>query len=112
MHTRPRHRLNPVVEPLEGRVVLSHAPALRATVAEKAINLADGSGAGAILAALNGGAGSEFVTLIRKQVRNVNGTILQFAAGRRSELDVKGFAVKTPHLTDTYKGPHLDQFNP
>src|SRR5689334_23049246 len=109
-HTRAR-RVRPVVEPLEGRLALSHAAPMVPTVAAK-INLSDGSGASAILSALHGGAGSEFVTLLRRGVPNVNAMIRAFALGRRSEVDVKGFAVKTPHFQPQYTGPHLDQFNP
>lgn len=109
---RPRaHRLRPVLESLEGRVVLSHAAPPAGMVAAR-INLADGSGAPAILAALNGGAGSEFVTLIRRGVPNVNAVLRQFVLGTRTELQVKGFAVKTPHFQPQYAGPKLDQFNP
>ncbi|MDB5350446.1 MAG: hypothetical protein JWN86_1693 [Planctomycetota bacterium] len=109
---RPRFQITPIVETLEGRVVLSHMPAIRATVVARAINPSDGSGAGAILGALNGGVGNEFVTLIKKQVRNVNSVVLQFATGQRSTLTVKGFSIKSPHFATAYAGPHLDQFNP
>ena len=105
MKSSTRHRLVPSLENLEGRVVLSHIVSAKA-------NLSDGSGAPAILSALTGGAGSEFVTLIRREVPNVNGVLTQFVLGRRTELDIKGFAVKTPQFASTYTGPHLDEFNP
>jgi hypothetical protein len=109
------------VEALESRQVLSHAPSaagllashLRlAGMAALQTNTADGSGASAILNALRGGAGSEFTTLIRRGVPNLNSVIRQFALGRRSEISVKGFAVKLPHFQPAYNGPQLDQFNP
>jgi hypothetical protein len=100
-----RPRLIPSLENLEGRVVLSHMVSAK-------LNLSDGSGASAILSALHGGAGSEFVTLIRREVPNVNGVLLQFVTGKRKELDIKGFAVKTPQFLSTYTGPHLDEFDP
>lgn len=108
---RPRARLALAVEPLEGRLLLSQMAVKPPRVAASA-NLADGSGAGAILAALNGGAGSEFVTLIRRGVPNVGAVIRQFALGQRTQLGVKGFAVKIPKLQPAYTGPALDQFNP
>lgn len=109
-HRSPRASLT--VEPLEGRSVPSHIAAMPAMVGAKAINLADGSGAGAILSAVNGGPGNEFVTLIRRQVPNVNAVLRQFVTGRRDALQVAGFAVKRPHLEPGYTGPQLDQFNP
>jgi hypothetical protein len=101
------------VESLEGRQVLSQVSVLlRMPVVALAVNGSDGSGVGAILSALNGGAGSEFVTLIRSQMPNVNSIVRQFALGRRTEFAVKGFDVKIPKLLPTYTGPQADQFNP
>src|SRR4051794_30914070 len=98
LHARrsPR-RLAPTVESLESRTVLSSLPSARAIVAAKAINLADGSGAGAILSAINGGPGNEFVTLIRRQV-NINAALRQFVTGRKTEFDLKGVGIKAPHF--------------
>lgn len=108
---RRRTKISLSVEVLEGRQVLSHPPSLAGLIASYA-NSADGSGASAILNALHGGAGSEFATLIKRGVPNVNAVIRQFALGRRTELNVKGFSVKIPHFQPQYTGPQLDQFNP
>ena len=97
-HSRQAGRHRPIIEPLEGRLVLSHAPT--------------GAGAGAILGALAGGAGSEFVTLIRREVPNPSAVLGQFATGRRTEIDIKGFSAKLPGFLPTFQGPHLDQFDP
>jgi len=108
---RRRKRFGLNVESLEGRQVMSHAPTPAGLIAAYA-NSADGNGVAAIMNALRGGAGSEFVTLIRRGIPNVNSVIRQFALGRRSEISVKGFSVKTPHFQPQYTGPQLDQFNP
>src|SRR4051794_3724856 len=93
MRRTDARRLCPSVEPMEGRLVLSHVT-LPPGMVSQAINLSDGSGAGAILAALRGGAGSEFVTLLKRGVPNLSGVLRQFVSGTRTEVDVKGFAAK------------------
>lgn len=100
------------VESLEGRALLAQVLPGPSMVRVAARNPADGSGVQAILAALNGGAGSEFVTLIRRGVPNIGAVVRQFALGQRTSLTVNGFAVKTPKLLPSYAGPQLDQFNP
>jgi hypothetical protein len=109
------------VEALESRQVLSHVPSPAglfashlepARMAALRVNTADGSGAAAILNALRGGVGSEFTTLVRRGVPNLNSVIRQFTLGTRSEISVKGFAAKIPHFQPGYAGPQLDQFNP
>ena len=111
MTRNPQHRASPRVEPLEGRCVLSAVATLpRPTVAIR-LNLSDGTGLEAVLYALRGGPGSEFLRVVRRQV-NINRTILEFASGQRKELIVKGVAIKTPKLAPAYTGPQLDQFNP
>ena len=72
----------------------------------------DGSGAGAIMNALGGGAGGEFVTLLRRSLPNPSAVLRQFANGTRTEVDVKGFAAKIPRFQPSYRGPQLDQFDP
>lgn len=109
---RDRRRARPAVEPLEGRMVLSHASPALAVAALKAPRSADGSGAAAILNALNGGAGSEFVTLIRRGTPNPTAILRQFMQGTRTEFSTKGFAVVVPKFPAAYTGPHLDQYSP
>src|SRR5688572_8688021 len=106
----PRVRLN--VEPLEGRQLPSVSLPRLPGVSVLAANPADGSGAAAILSALRGGAGSEFVTLIRREVPNIGAVIRQFTLGARSTFSVRGFAAKLPRLQALYRGPELDQLNP
>ena len=114
-------RLVPGVEAMEGRALLSGlGPALpgpRAAVAALRLGdlggtvVAPDAGRAAILNALRGGAGSEFVTLIRRQVRNLNAVLAGFIAGTRNEFAIKGFAVKTPKFQELYTGPRLDQLS-
>ena len=75
-------------------------------------NPVDGTGTAAVIAALRGGPGAEFTTLIRRYVPNPLAVINQLASGARSELLIPGFAVRTPKLLDSYTGPRFDQFNP
>ncbi len=109
---KPHNRRVPIaVEPLEGRYLQA---ALTPVLHRVAIagNQSDGSGAQAILAALNGGAGREFVTLIRRGFPNVGALVRQFVLGQRTSASVNGFSVKIPKLQPLYTGPQLDQFNP
>ena len=107
----PRRRATPRLEPLEGRVVLSAVAALPRPTVAVLYNFSDGTGLAAVLSALRGGPGNEFVRVLRREV-NVRRTIAEFASGQRSELVVPGFAIKTPKLNAAYTGPQLDQFNP
>lgn len=100
-----------VVEPLEGRYLQASLSIRPPRVAIRG-NPSDGSGVQAILAALNGGAGSEFVTLIRRGFPNVGAVVRQFMLGQRTSATVKGFSVRVPKLQPAYAGPQLDQFNP
>jgi hypothetical protein len=67
------------------------------------------AGASAILSALNGGAGHEFVTLIRKEVPNVNSVIVGFATGKITEKSIPGFVAQVSHANPLYTGPGLDR---
>lgn len=121
-----RRRFEPGVSVLEGRQLLSTAaPNLESWLRSYAGSIPsalrrlpniptspDGSGYQAILNALRGGPGSEFVSLIRRYVPNPTAIARQFAFGQRTEFTIPGFAVRTPKLLDSYTGPRLDQFNP
>lgn len=111
MNLSRRRFAPPCVELLEGRVVPSTMAVAPKPVVAIKLNLADGTGLEAVLAALRGGPGSEFLKVVRRQV-NVNKTILQFGIGTRTELVVKGVVIKTPKFAASYTGPKLDQFNP
>lgn len=68
----------------------------------------DAAGAAAILAALNGGAGSEFVGLLKSQVPNISSVINDFASGRRTEFTTPGIAAKIPKWNEAYTGTRYD----
>lgn len=105
------------VAELEGRVLLSHMPitALAHPTAELAHRhhgdfiKTNPAGVAAILAALNGGAGHEFVTLIHKEVHNLGGVIMGFETGRITQYTIPGFAAKIPNLQPDYTGPAFDR---
>jgi hypothetical protein len=108
----PRHGFVPRVEGMESRALLSGLGAWRPSVAMLARNTRDGDGTAAILAALRGGPGAEFLAQARKHVRNVQSVLLGFATGARTKLEVPGFAAVKPGLLETYTGPRFDQFKP
>jgi hypothetical protein len=66
------------------------------------------AGVQAILSALNGGAGSEFVKLIRKQIPNPLVLVRQFETGARTEAYVHGIAVRMATILSTFTGSHYD----
>jgi hypothetical protein len=68
----------------------------------------DPAGVAAVLAALRGGAGSEFVKLARRQVPNLNAVIRGFISGKRSSFSTPGIAVKLPDFQELYSGPKYD----
>ena len=110
-------RTYPGLELLEGRELLS---AMGASVdhGSKTTDLAryheakfayNPAGAAALLSAIEGGAGHEFVTLIRKEVPNVGSVIAQFASGRINEKIIAGFVAQVSHANPLYTGPSLDR---
>ncbi|QEH32698.1 hypothetical protein OJF2_11770 [Aquisphaera giovannonii] len=109
----------PVVENLEGRALLSGSHAVMPAVAPAALVRTvrasiktDPAGAAAILNAINGGLGSEWVKLIRAQVRNVNSVLLRFATGQLSAYSTRGLAVRTPYQQAQFVGQPYDQLLP
>jgi hypothetical protein len=68
----------------------------------------DPAGVAAIMGALRGGAGSEFVRLIRHEVPNLNAVIRGFVRGKRAQFYVPGFAVELPSFQELYTGPKYD----
>ena len=122
--TRQAPRLNAKVEALEGRQLLALSPVSLSNLATQIGGFGGGGGAAflgrfnasdpgreALLNALNGGAGSEFTTLIRRQVPNLSRVIRGFVTGQRSQFTTNGLAVKTPRFEDTYTGVRLDQLS-
>lgn len=103
---------------LEGRALMSRAPLV--DIAHPGADLArrhpaqfttNPAGVAAILSALHGGAGHEFVTLIHKEVHNLFGVILGFETGRITQYSVPGFVAKIPNLQPDYTGPAFDRMS-
>lgn len=114
-----RRRTQPVVESLEGRLVLSHASALP-RVAARGLpfdlgNIPTGQTTAAeraaLLSALRGGAGREFITLARREIKNIPLVMAAFSTGLIREYNVPGLAIKMPKLQERYAGPPYDQVN-
>ena len=109
------------VETLEGRALLSglDASAIR-SIARSAIvrNVVpsgvttDPAAVSAILGALGGGAGSEWATLIRRQVRNPQAVVRRFVAGQISAYSATGITFRTPHEQALFTGRPYDQLLP
>src|SRR5262245_24689538 len=95
-----------VVETLEGRAlwrglapanVMRQRAAIVGKIRAGSIQT-DPAGVSAIMNALRGGLGSEWVALIRSQVRNVGSVINGFVSGRYSTYSIPGLTVKTPNV--------------
>lgn len=65
----------------------------------------------ALLNALRGGAGREFTTLVRREVKNVPLIVAAFSAGLIRNYSVPGLAVKLAKTQELYTGPKFDQLN-
>lgn len=117
--TSGRHRRRqPVVESLEGRLVLSAALVPSSALTVQAFDLGNiptgqttAAERAALLAALRGGAGREFITLVRREVKNVRVVIAAFSAGLIRQYSIPGLTVKLPKLQEQYTGPPFDQLN-
>jgi hypothetical protein len=108
--------LRPICETLEGRALLSaiNLPSGLGTALIGGIgrNLGgiktDPAGVAAVTSALRGGPGSEFVTLIRRQVPNIGALVRRFATGATTATSVPGAAVQIPRFQDQFTGRHYD----
>jgi hypothetical protein len=115
----PSRVSRPIVEPLEGRALMATGPSAaaiaRAAIRREAAEIAradlslSGAGESTILSALNGGAGHEFVTLIKKEVKNLDSVILQFATGAIKQYSVPGFVAEVPTQQPLYTGNGYDR---
>jgi hypothetical protein len=104
-----------VLEPLEPKTLLSAtgfrppggpAAALISRLQEPKI-IGGGAGQTAILNAIFGGAGHEFVTLAQHEVHNIGAVVAGFQAGSLTQFSVPGLAVKLTNLQSGYTGqPH------
>ncbi len=112
--TRAKHTRIPNFESIESRLVpASIGPLARlhaaAALAPRAF---PSDGATAILSALNGGLGSEFVQNLRRQIGNPLRLIGEFASGARNAFATRGFAALTHTTLSTYTGGHADAILP
>lgn len=66
----------------------------------------------AIMSALGGGVGSEWATLIRRQVRNPQAIVRQFAGGQSSAFSATGITFRNPAEQPLFTGRPYDQLLP
>jgi hypothetical protein len=110
----------PSLEPLEGRALLSGLnPALPAASRSALVGrflpsgiTTDPAGVAAVLNALNGGLGSEWVSLVRQRVRNLGSVLGGFVSGRTTAYSIPGLTVRTPAVQPLFVGRPYDQLLP
>src|SRR4051794_14220578 len=115
MYGRPRKSVvSPTLESLEGRALLSVGGSIdlsqllgrvSSMVSLPANVRYDPEGVAAVTSALNGGPGSEFVTLIKRQVPNYQAIVNQFILGQRTAFSTPGAAAKIAKWQPLYTGP-------
>jgi hypothetical protein len=105
----------PALDALEERALLSASSVLESPVRSALIQGVETSaiktvpaGVAGILSALRGGAGSEFVRLIRKEVPNPLALVAQFESGARTEASIHGIVVRVATILSTFTGAHYD----
>lgn len=109
---RPRASRTLAFEPLEGRALMSMAPPAPPVQAAQFGDITtDPAAVAAILAALRGGPGNEFATLLRRQVPNVNAVVRSFVTGQRDQFAVRGVALQIPNFQSAYTGQRFDNFS-
>jgi hypothetical protein len=67
------------------------------------------AGVAAVLNALNGGAGHEWVTLVRREVHNLGGVIHNFISGKYVQYTIPGLVAKVANAQELYDDPPLDR---
>jgi len=72
------------------------------------VTLSD-AGEGAILSAIDGGAGHEFATLIKREVHNILGVVGKFESGAINQYTIPGFFVRSPGFQPLYTGGGFDR---
>ena len=112
---RPEYHRAFQVESLEGRALMSgmtlerpHPPAA-AILARMHVPKASFPSAGknAVLNAIFGGAGHEFVTLAEKEIPNLLSVVSRFESGANTQFTARGLVFKTPNWQSGYTGfPH------
>ncbi|WP_165072001.1 hypothetical protein [Paludisphaera rhizosphaerae] len=123
MRSLPRTRKPRIsVESLEGRALLSGFDSIFAElarskaaivqrIATSGVKVDTGAAAG-IMSALGGGAGSEWATLIKRQVRNSQAVVRQFVSGQLTAYSTTGITFRTPHEQSQFTGQPYDQLLP
>jgi hypothetical protein len=114
------NKLRPSVEPLEGRALLSSAAHALASVAHPVVIRqvhssgikSSSAGSAAVLSAILGGMGSEFIKLIQHEVKNLGAVLSSFMSGRLSQYSVPGLTVKAPTVQPQFVGQPYDQLLP
>jgi hypothetical protein len=86
----------------------AHVPSL---VARPTIQT-DPAGIAAIMAALNGGMGHEWITLIRSHVHNLGSVVGGFISGHLSAYSIPGLTARTPGVLPSFTGQPFDQLLP
>ncbi len=105
------------VESLEGRALLSGATTAGLHIAGAGLVHAssikiDPGGESAILGALQGGIGSEWATLIRREVKNPLGVIAKFETGATTAYSIPGLTFREPASQSQFTGDVYDQLLP
>jgi hypothetical protein len=114
--SRPRRRFTrPLTcEALEGRALLSGLGGLPSPGAASVGRIyggaikTDPAGVSAVLSALRGGPGSEFVKLVRRQVSNPGALLNRFSAGNTTAATTSGIAAQIPSIQGGFTGRHYD----
>ena len=106
----------PVVEFLEARSLLSgFKPLSRPALSSAMIGqvhptiATDPAGIAAIMSALEGGMGREWVSLIRAEVRNPLAVIAGFSTGKYTSYSISGLTAETPSVQPAFAGRPYDQ---
>jgi hypothetical protein len=115
-HCLIRRRLarKPTCEILEGRELpsgfglpASLPSALLQGIGQHAIKTVP-AGVSAITSALGGGPGSEFVNLVRHELKNPSALLSQFESGATTSASVRGAAARKATILSTFTGAHYD----
>jgi hypothetical protein len=119
IHRTATRARRPELENLEGRMLpstLAPSPAAAkrsALVALRHPSIAvDPAGVAAIMTALEGGMGREWVALVRSELRNPGSVIAGFVSGRYSAYSVPGLTARTPGIQAAFRGQAYDQLLP
>jgi hypothetical protein len=106
----------PVVEFLEARSLLSgFKPLSRSALSSAMIGqvhptiATDPAGIAAIMSALEGGMGREWVSLIRAGVKNPLAVIAGFSTGKYTSYSISGLTAETPSVQPAFAGQPYDQ---